>query len=312
MAFLRRNQQGWLAVGLRSGRIDIVHVVRQAEKRPRVTRLESYARDGNDVTALSLLRKQKGLKGYRCTSLLDPGMYQLVQVDAPDVPRAEWKDAVRWRLKDVLDYPVDSATLDVCDIPVDSSAVGRSRSIFAVAANNTNLTPVVRLFQDSKLDLHAIDIPEMAQRNIAALFEEENRGLALLTFDSAGGLLTFTYRAELYLARRIEISAEQIERADEERRKQLYERIGLELQRSLDNFERMYNFISVSKVMLGPSSFVSSLVEFLRDYVYVPVSVLDLTSVLDCDATPELREPALQAERLSIIGAALREDLGAA
>ena len=60
-------------------------------------------------------------------------------LDAPDVPEAETKSAVRWRLKDFLDYPVDAATVDVIRIPPDPSAPTKARSVFAVSARNEHI-----------------------------------------------------------------------------------------------------------------------------------------------------------------------------
>ena len=306
------NRGVWQAVGLYPGRIDVAHVAHGAGGKPRLQRLESYARGDDDAKTLAALRKKGVLGREACTTLLTAGDYLMAQVEAPGVPDAELASAVRWSLKDMLDYPVDAATVDVARIPVEQSS-GRTPQLFAIAANNAVLAPRIQAFDAARLNLQVIDIPEMAQRNVAALLEEENRGLAMLTFDASGGLLTFTYRAELYFARRVEITSEQLATPDLDKRGALFDRIGLELQRSLDNFERMYNFISVSKVVLGPGGFVADLEVFLRDYVYVPLQTLDLTAVIDCAGVPEIRQPDLQAERLMIIGAALRDaDRGSA
>ena len=305
LSFKRKKRDGWLAVVFASDRIDVAHVLRPVGGRPRVLRLESYARSDELSVALAVLGKKKELDSYRCATLLATGAYQVLQVEAPDVPPQELRDAVRWGLKDMLEFPVEAATVDVAELPTGASG-GRQAPLLAVAANNAVLAPLMRSFDDARLDLAAIDIPEMAQRNIAALLEDENRGLAMLSFDEAGGILTFTFKGDLCVGRRIEVTSTQLEGADEARRAQLFERIGLELQRSLDNFERQYTSVSVSKIVLGPCPFAPGLLEHLREYVYLPVLPLDLASILDCTAVPELTQPALQAERLIVIGAALR------
>lgn len=307
LSFGRKKREGWLAVGFAPDRIDVAHVLRTLGGKPRVLRLESYARSGDDAAALATLGKKKELHSYRCTTLLAPGSYQMVQVEAPDVPPEEVREAVRWGLKDVLEFPVESATVDVAELPI-APAAGRRPPVLAVAADNAVIAPRMRIFDAAHLTLGAIDIPEMAQRNIASLLEDDNRGLAMLTIDESGGLLTFTFRGELCVGRRIEVTSTQLQAADEERRQQLFERIGLELQRSLDNFERQYTAISVSKIVLGPAPAAPALLEHLREYVYLPVVALDLSNLLDCSGIPELSQPAVQAERLIVIGAALRDE----
>ncbi|MGZ5199992.1 MAG: type IV pilus biogenesis protein PilM [Telluria sp.] len=245
---------------------------------------------------------------FRLTTLLGAGEYQLLMVDAPNVPADELKTAVRWRLKDLLDFPVNEATLDVLDIPVDPNAAVRpQRSMFLVAARNSVVAARQKLFSGLKLGLTAIDVPEMAQRNIAAMLEPEGRGLAMLSLGEEGGLLTVTHAGELYLSRRIDIPLANLMDPDHERRNLSFDRITLELQRSLDNFERQFSFVSVSRLVLGPNE-AMGLEEYLASNLYMPVDSLDLASLFDLERAPELAGKAAQQRFLLPIGAALRNE----
>lgn len=299
-----RSESGWMAVVLSGDRVDLAHVRRDANGRPVIRLLESFRPSGNTVTALASLRAAKKLNTYTCTTLLAGGQYQLAQFDAPAVPAEERAEALRWRLKDVVDFPVDSASIGVVDIPMDGGA--RQPLVYAVAAAGAAVAPLMQQFDAAKLPLAVIDIAEFAQRNVAALFEEENRGLAFLHLDEQGGLLTITYRGELYATRRVDVSARQLVDADAERRGQLLERVMLELQRTLDNFDRQYSFISVSGMVVASCPTVAELQPYLAENLYVPVQAMDLARVCDLSAVPELRNTERQAQCLPAIGAALR------
>ncbi|MDQ5903257.1 MAG: biosis protein MshI [Pseudomonadota bacterium] len=301
----KRRREGWLAFGMFPGRIDVVHAVRGAGARPQLLRLDSYARGDDDAKALTALRKQGGLQSFGCTTLLDPAAYSVTQMEAPAVPEDELVSALRWSIKETLNYPVDNATIDVIRIPSEQTS-GRTPSVMAVAANNAVLGPCIQAFDQSGLDLKAVDVFEMAQRNVAALFEEEGRGLAFLHLGESGGLLTITYRGELYSVRRIEVSATQLAGADADRRSQMLERVMLELQRTLDNFDRLYGFVSVASMVVASSPEVGELQPYLAENLYLPVRALDLSTVCDFPSIPELRDPARQAQCLHVIGAALR------
>src|SRR6266850_1315246 len=54
--------------------------------------------------------------------------------------------AVEKRIKDLLDYHVDDATLDVLDIPPESGPAGRTHSMYAVAARNEVIKERVKTF----------------------------------------------------------------------------------------------------------------------------------------------------------------------
>ena len=153
-----------------------------------------------------------------------------------------------------------------------------------------------------------MDVPALAQRNIAAVYEPEGRGVAMLGFYEDCCKLTISSGGELYLARRIEITLAQLLEADETRRADLFDRIALELQRSLDGFDRQYSYVPVAKLMLAPMPKDVGLQAYLAANIYVPVETMDLADVLDFPAVPALKSPERQAECLALIGCALRVD----
>ena len=293
------------AVCFFNDRIDVASVSRRGDRR-QIDQLDSYSEANPPLPALQRLRKTLGVGA--CSTLMRLGEYQLLQLDALEGDSEERKSALRWKIKDMVDFPVENATLDVFDIRLEGPASNRGKQCYVVVCNNATLMPKIRLFQEAKLHLDVVDIPELAQRNVAALFEQENRGLVCLNFTSEGGLLTFTFKGELYVVRRIEIAIEQLEQADETRRTDLFDRIALEVQRSVDNFERMFNFITLSRLITPELPSVPGLLAYLRGYLSLAVAPLDLAEVLDFPAIPELRNPRRQAECLLSIGAALREE----
>jgi MSHA biogenesis protein MshI len=258
---------------------------------------------------LDRLAKESPAKNYQCSLLLSPQDYQLFAIDSLNVPAEELKSATRWRLKDMLDYHVDDATIDVLDVPGDKNAGGRSHSMFAVAARNKLIAERQTAFLSAKLPLSVIDIPDMAQRNISRMLEPEGRGIAMLSFDESGGLLTVTFGGELYLSRRLDIRLSQFQLSDADKKNQVFERITLELQRSLDNFDRQHNFITTAKLILAPLGAVAAeLQAYLASNMYMPVEVLDLDTVLNLSKIPELSDSSRQQAYFMTIGAALRQE----
>lgn len=286
-------------------RVDLAHVIRALGKRPAIRLCESFRLEGSPRETLCRLAQGKGLKRYRCASLLGEGLYRVAQLEAPAVPAEERVQALRWRLKDVVDFPVDGAAVAVVDIPTEG---GRQANVFAIVAPRDVVAERMALFQEAKVPLAAIDIPEMAVRNVAALFEEPNRGLAFLVLNAGESLLTITCGGELYLSRRIEVSSQALADADDERRQQMLERLALELQRTLDNFDRQYGFVSVSRLLVCSEFDTAATVAALGQNLYLPVQAADLAKVAEFDAIPELRSVERQAQCLLAIGAALRSD----
>lgn len=298
-----KKHEGWLATVFGSDGISGAVVVRQYEGMPQVKSLAFQAGSRPaPAEALDRLGKELQAPQRHCTTLLAAGEYQLLSLEAPAVPREELKTAVGWRLKDMLDFPLMEATIDVFDVPGDQSAVQRGTSVFAVAARNNAVARRQALYTECKIGLSVIDIPEMAQRNIATLLETPGRGIAMLSFDGDGGLLTMSFNGELCQSRRIDVKLGQLLSDDASA---YYDRITLELQRSFDHFDRQFHFISLSRLVLLTGG-ADGLHGYLADNLYMPVERLDLASVFNLDSVPELAEPAMQARYFLALGAALR------
>jgi MSHA biogenesis protein MshI len=300
------QKPGWLCINLMPDRVDLSHVVVSGRAKPEVLLCDSYRKEGDTVATLKRLRRELHLHRYRCTTLLKAGDYQMVQVETPNVPAGEIKTAMRWRIKDLIDYPVESATIDALTIPAGEGAANRTPQAFAIAARNTVVAALVEPFNSANIPLEVIDIPELAQRNLAHCLEERGRGFALLAFDETGGLLTFTCDGELLQHRRMEVTPGDFVNADEEQRHQLFDRIVLELQRSLDNFDRQFHHVAVARVMVTPIPGADDLQAYMSANLDLPVAMLDLAQAMEFPNIPELREPGRQGQCLQLIGAAMR------
>lgn len=296
-----------MAIAIRADHVQAALVRRSPLAIPQVEVVISLSIVKDDLAGtLEKLAKELNLSRYHCTTLLRVGEYQLLTLDAPNVPAEELKTAIRWRLKDMLDFHIDDATIDVLDVPGDKNAAARNHSMYAVAARNQLIEQRQSLFSEAKIPLSVIDIPDMAQRNVSVLLEPEGRGIAFLSFDVEGGLLTVTFGGELYLSRRVDIPVAQLTQGDTDQKTACYERVTLELQRSLDHFERQYHFIALAKLVLAPFEEGAGLQNYLASNLYMSVETLNLESIIDLSKVPELKSPSEQQRYLMTIGAALR------
>src|SRR3954471_16507620 len=307
-SFFAKQRTAELAVvNLYSDRVEVGHIERIGRERPVVSLCRHIPSAQDPGETLQNARRELNLDRFRCATVLPAHQYQLQLLDAPaTVPDAEMKSALRWRLKDALDYPVELATVDAVTIPANSSSADRGRSMYAVSARNEDIEACMKLFSLAKIKLEVIDVAEMAQRNLATLFEHDDRAIAMLSFSGEGGLLTFSAQGELYLSRRIEITLDQLVGAAGDTQEQLFARIALELQRSLDHFDRQFSTIPVARLMLAPLPVQLDLSTYLAENLSAPVESADLGDVLDLHDVPGLREQAEQSLRWQTLGAALR------
>ncbi len=256
--------------------------------------------DQDPATNLQQVVQKLGLGKGPCSTILGISDYQLMMVEAPEVPQTELRAAIRWRIRDLIDFHIDDAVLDVFDAP-PSGARGTQDHLYVVVARAAVVKERVDMLQDAGATLEVIDIPELAMRNIAARLEQDKAGVALLYFEAEHGVITLTRDATLYLARSLDIGYRDLIESPA-----LVERLALELQRSMDYYDRHFQQAPISTIVLCPlPQPARPLAEQLEQQTGISVQSLALQDIVAA-SDPALEEHA--AECFLAIGAALRSE----
>lgn len=306
LAWLKRRRQlpGTAAIGLYPDGVCLVHIQlpEEAGGRPRILAREfrSYAVGQTPRELLAALARDYQLTRCRCTTLLDEADYKLVLTNYPEVAADEVKNAIRWRVKDFIDFHVNEATLEMLDLPTPGGE--SARELYVVAGRNNAIRDRMQMMQEAGINLEIVDIPEMALRNIAALLSEDSDGVALLTLGARSGLIMLTRQGQLFLSRPIAIGLESLHGYGDPM--MYFDQILLDIQRSLDYYESHFRQAAMRSLVMAPlSSDAPGLFEYLTANMNMPVRQLDLSGLLDGDEPISL---AWQAKHLTVLGAALR------
>ena len=302
---LRKNSpSGISAIGVDGDGITLVCLERGQRLRPKLLACDfrAFAGGGKPADLMRELAQRHHLQKTACTTVLEGGDYKFMVTEAPEVPAAELSAALRWRIKDLIDGPVNEITLDVFEAP-RVGANSNKRAVYVVAARNEVLKRRVDLLVHAGAKLDVIDIAELAQRNIAALLPQDAQGVALLSLRQEHGLITLTRQGELYLSRTLSVGQAQL--AHEATRDNALGQIVLEVQRSLDYYESHFRQAPLRHLLLAPLAVdAAPVIDYLRANLGVDVSLLDLNEHIDHPgALPE----DWQSRFFLPLGAALRE-----
>ena len=253
--------------------------------------------------------KQQSLKKRYCSVVLDGAYYNLIQMAAPPVEDDELKDALRWSLKDFVDYPVDQAVIDVFRVPVQKNREGK---VFVVASLRDDIQQTVDFIKKSGLRLQSIDIEELSLGNIVRRIPGHEKGVALLNFEQHHSSISLYHDSALYLSRRIDTGIERMEElqslgseltAIEE---QVYDPIILELQRSLDFYESEFARPPISHLIVSPKHpMLQSFFDYAESHSGLRVEFIHLPQL--CPDSTELDDEA-HSNCLLAIAAASREE----
>ena len=293
--------------------ISVCYVSRDEATKPTLDFCEYIPLDekAGFLEKLALLLKNQDLEHARCTCVLPPDSHSLLLIEAPDVQPAELKAAVRWRIKDLINFHIDDAVIDVFEIPEQNSAPGRARLMYAVAARASQIHDNVESLEKTSLNLEMVDIPELAIRNITSLLDDDIRGVAFLYLSQESGLITLTRQGSLYLSRNIDVGSNQMgneQKGDElnPQAQQAFDKIVLEVQRSLDYYESHFSQPPITSLVIAPmGKEVAGILPHLSANLGIAVSMFDINTVMD---TNDEISNDLQAKCLLAIGAGLRHE----
>jgi MSHA biogenesis protein MshI len=287
--------------------VAFAHIKRMATQQPTLSHLEFIAVDDPAHNADNLRSRlaKLGLQKVPCNIVMNNGSYQMLLGEAPKVPQEELVDALRWRVKDLIQFPVADAILDAFLLPEDS-ARGTSRMAYAVVAQRNNIVQLIQHAKAAHLDLNAIDIPELALRNVAQACCDTKRGIALVKLVQGGGSLQIIRDGNVYLTRQFSLAYNAGLLDDLPG-----DALVLELQRSLDYFERQMRQTPPSHVYLcGENVTADKLTPEIRNGLAVKIELFPVESGVQLGE--HVQEHSLSLCLLAL-GAALREDsVGAA
>lgn len=304
----RQRNKGLVGIAFSNTHVSLVHCLNTAKAKPKLAFAHVEQLKLDDGAGLKRLALQLGIKSYPSNLALNTEQYQVLQVDKPNMPENEVQNALVWKVKGLIDYPVSDATVRGIDVPSDPQQPNRSPFMFAICTKNSLLGDLTNRLMDAGFLLKSVDVQVLAQRNIAALLEQDNRVIVLVSLSARGCLVTFTAQGELYHARFVELDRGYLYDQLGDLFTSNLERLVLELQRSLDSFDRQFPYLSVQRIMICPDANAARLVADLKNSLYLPVETFDLADIVDFPEGKDFYSLEKQSMLLPALGAALRSE----
>jgi MSHA biogenesis protein MshI len=252
------------------------------------------------------------LTGQPCFCVLDDSSYELLLIDTPLVPEDEITDALRWQVQELIDSDIDDMVMEGFKQP-------NKNKTYAAVSKKQSISQLVNFVDAIGLKLISIDIPELSYRNLVDGITIEThdesvtldvektidqslalaQSKALLIIGEGEGHLLIFKNSNIYLSRKFPIrSVENIEDDD------LEDTLVLEIQRSLDYFERQTNEIIPNTILFIDSKksfdtikYISILEKNLQQNI-LPLQSKDIFNALKFVKN--------DADMLMLCGAALR------
>lgn len=249
--FSSASKQSQVGVDFQFDGVAIAQVSTRPDRSGSILRAEFVEASGQQAQVEALLKwvRRNHLQKTPCVCLVAPDDCDVYQVEKPEVEEAEMVQAVTWKIKDLINYDVGNAVVDIYPMPASSN--NKPRQLGVVAARETVIANYVDSIKNSTLVLRVLDIHELARSNLQVVRQSVGQGLVLLTFDADAGLLSVYNDGDLYLSREFKIGIHQLDSAGADN-ESVFDALLLEIQRSLDYFESFYGVGSINALRVFP------------------------------------------------------------
>lgn len=237
------------------------------------------------------------LVGYPCQIILSTELYQLLLVDAPDVPENELAKALRWQLKGLVDYPINDIAVDAFIVP-SHGAGDRRKKAFAAVTLQSELINKVSMLKSCLLNISAISISELALSKLLSLESLASTSPSIvISYEDELCRQHVYYKGDLYLFRTLPMNKSIIQPNGAAHQNML-----LEIQRSIDYCLMELKLPEPKQVLFTPSFYqATELFSYLKTELNKEVKLLDINSFFTSEPIP----PEMLTKIFYAIGGAL-------
>jgi hypothetical protein len=225
--------------------------------------------DQNYANTIANLAQEQDVAGATCYVVLAHGMYQVTQIDKPNVPETEYSQALGFSAKDFFTISPENQLLDYYQ---NVSNILNNNKLNVVACDKAIISPILEALRDIDVELIGISIEDIA---LTHFVKEEQANLIIFHNPGSQLLLGIIKNGQLCFSRHIHgfDNLHQLSEIDFEAG--ILSNLGLEVQRSIDYAIGQLKLEVVANIYVSVQNFDSeSIVSSLQKLFDIKVSIL--------------------------------------
>lgn len=285
--------------------VALAHISQPLSNTPELLNCDFFPHKSSDDFSVTLknITNKYNLQVVKINWVLNPKYYRLFLIDIPaEVPQSEYKEAAKWQIKDIVEYPIEDLIVDIFEA-IDFQKKGVQK-LYVIAAQRSFLKKNLDIFDSNLLNVVAIDIREFALRNIVKLADKSAKpeeAVAHLAINSDCSILIIVQKNVLGFARRVPLGLAAIQTTEGA------SSLTTEIQRSLDYYRATFKKSNPSSFLIYPpidaNSISDTVLKYISENLTNQIQFVNLKNCLriSCPLSTELEKQCYIA-----IGGALR------
>lgn len=227
---------------------------------------------GNDyLSAINTLAREVSFADAQCQIVLAHGLYQTVQVDNPNVPETEMRQALGWSAKDLFTIKSDDQLIDYYENFSNNPTMNK---LNVVACDKSVIAPVVALLHSLSVNIQGISVEDVV---ISQLLNQNRANVLIFHVPGAQVLIAIIEDGKLCFSRRIHGYDNLHQMSEVDFSSGMLNNLGLEVQRSIDYALGQLRLQSIDNIYVAVQNFdIEQMLASFRELFDVPVQPLNL------------------------------------
>lgn len=233
------------------------------------------------------------LQNLDCNWILHPAYYRLLLIDAPKVSKHEYRAAIRWQIKNMIDIPVEDLSVEIFS---PTGEIQQGEKLYVIAAQKSFLQKHVDLLINNHLNPVTIDIHELAIGNLLSQLITAEEKIMFLQLLEDSSIFMIIKDHCIHFARHIIYGINELDN------QQTLDNFVSEIERCLDYYQRQLKQTIGNKLFLAPLSHADTIISTLAARLGVKIQEIEINSLI---SFPKRLANDLQARCCAAIGDAL-------
>lgn len=189
-----------------------------------------------------------------CSLILGLNDYKLLLAEAPPIPLEDLRVLMPAKVKDSLPWELQDGTNDVFKLP-DDAFRGRKKSVYIASAKTNMIRERIDLLHKINIKPKVVGITELTMLGFEEMIKDKNvdSSYGLLTLTDSEGVVNMMHDGTIYLTRRLHIALSDLQNKELDKRN-FFDQIILEIQRSIDFYESQMGKGGVKNIYILPTS----------------------------------------------------------
>jgi len=216
---------------------------------------------------------------------IDDSSLKIRKLELPKMPEADLKEAVKWKMRDVVEGPIEEFIVRSSSVTPESDNA-KQVDLVGYAIRKETVKKVLSELEKAgiKIDLVEPSVVSLAAA-VEPIYPSDNEWVATLDLGATKSLMIITGHTRFYFSR--PLSGIKIPKTDEEKAS-FNQRLAAEIQNTIDTFSITFHVDKINRILLsGGGAQIPGLCDYLSKNLAIPTDILNAFKNIEIESGQE-------------------------